>query len=66
MSKKYSDEIQEILNKWSEELQKLSQEGKINPRLVENIQDLIENGNIADAKQIRFAIESGVKNVGTN
>ena len=66
MIKKYSDDVQNILNVWVEEVQKLTKAGKVSPTLAENISVLIENGDIDDVKKIRSAIEYGVKNVGSN
>jgi len=66
MTQKYSEDIQAILDKWLVEIQKLATDGQISPVLVENIQNLVDSGKIGDATKIRFAIESGVKNVGAN
>ena len=66
MTQKYSDDVQSILNVWLEEILKLAEEGRVSSQLVENIKRLIEDGNVEDAKKIRFAIENGVKNVGAN
>jgi hypothetical protein len=63
MSHKYSEDIQKILTTWSEELQKRAEEGMIIPLLVENIQNLIASGDIANVSKIRSAVESGAKDV---
>lgn len=66
MTQKYSDDVQSILNVWLEGILKLAEKGRVSSQLVENIKKLIEDGNVEDAKKIRFAIENGVKNVGAN
>lgn len=66
MTSQYSEDVQNILNKWLADIQKLAEEGKISPLLAENVQNLIVNGKVGDVKKIRFAIEDGVKNAGAN
>jgi hypothetical protein len=66
MTSQYSEDVQNILNIWLADIQKLAEKGKISPLLAENVQNLIASGKVADVKKIRIAIENGVKNVGAN